>query len=72
MQLDRLLAAGESPIGLLGQISASLRRLAAATRLVLQTEAAGRRVALRRTLEQAGIRSFRLKEAERQLVSHSI
>ncbi len=39
-QLDRLLSAGEQPIGILAQISSSLRRLAAATRLMLQAEAA--------------------------------
>lgn len=66
-QLDRLLASGEQPVGLLGQISASLRRFAAATRLVLQAEAARRRVNLREALEQAGIRSFVLQKAERQL-----
>ena len=66
-QLDRLLASGEQPIGLLGQISASLRRFAAATRLVLQSEAARRRVNLRNVLEQAGVRSFVLQKAERQL-----
>ncbi|MHC4176927.1 MAG: DNA polymerase III subunit delta [Planctomycetota bacterium] len=66
-QLDRLLLAGESPVGLLGQISASLRRLAAATRLVCQTEAAGRRITLRAALERAGIRSFVLRKAEQQL-----
>jgi DNA polymerase-3 subunit delta len=67
LQLDRLLASGEQPLGLLGQISASLRRFAAATRLVLQAEAAGRRINLRNVLEQAGIRSFVLQKAERQL-----
>ena len=67
LQLDRLLAAGEQPLGLLGQISTSLRRFAAATRLVLQAEAARRRINLRQTLEQAGIRSFVLQKAERQL-----
>ena len=41
LQLDRLLASGEQPVGLLGQISASLRRFAAATRLVLQAEIKG-------------------------------
>jgi len=66
-QLDRLLAAGESPIGLLGQISASLRRFAAATRLILQAEATGRRPNLRAALEQAGVRSFVLQKAQRQL-----
>jgi len=67
MQLDRLLGSGETPVGLLGQISASLRRFAAATRLILQAEAAGRRIALRTALEQAGIRSFVLQKAEQQL-----
>ncbi len=67
LQLDRLLSSGEQPIGLLGQISASLRRFAAATRLVLQAEAARRRINLRGALEQAGVRSFVLQKAERQL-----
>ena len=67
LQLDRLLASGEQPVGLLGQISASLRRFAAATRLVIQAEAARRRVNLREVLEQAGVRSFVLQRAERQL-----
>jgi DNA polymerase-3 subunit delta len=66
-QLDRLLASGESPVGLLAQISASLRRFAAATRLVVQAEAGGRRLALRQALEQAGIRTFVLEKAQRQL-----
>lgn len=66
-QLDRLLASGEQPVGLLAQISASLRRLAAATRLVLRAEDAGRRVSLRDALERAGIRSFVVQKAERQL-----
>ena len=67
VQLDRLLLAGESPIAVLGQISASLRRFAAATRLVLQAEAAGRRIALGDALEQAGFRRFLLQKVERQL-----
>ena len=67
VQLDRLLASGESPIGVLGQISASLRRFAAATRLVLQAEAAGRRPQLQPALQQAGIRSFVLQKAQQQL-----
>ena len=67
VQLDRLLLAGESPVGLLAQISASLRRFAAATRLILQAEKAGRRLSLRNALEEAGVKSFVLKKAERQL-----
>jgi DNA polymerase-3 subunit delta len=66
-QLDRLLASGEQPIGILGQISASLRRLAAATRLILLAEASGRRIALPQALERAGTKPFVLQKAERQL-----
>ena len=66
-QLDRLLAAGESPVGILAQVSASLRRLAAATRLVRQAETAGRRITLRAALEGAGVPSFTLRKAEEQL-----
>jgi DNA polymerase-3 subunit delta len=66
-QLDRLLASGEQPIGILGQISASLRRLAAATRLILLAEAGGRRIALPQALERAGMKPFVLQKAERQL-----
>lgn len=67
LQLDRLLLAGENPVAILGQISASLRRFAAATRIVLDGEAAGRRTSLRGALEQAGFRSFLLARAEGQL-----
>jgi DNA polymerase-3 subunit delta len=67
VQLDRLLLAGESPIGILAQISSSLRRFAAATRLVLQAEAAGRRVQLSSVLERAGVKRFVLQKAEKQL-----
>jgi len=66
-QIDRLLAAGEAPVGLLAQISATLRRLAAATRLILQSESAGRRIGVGPALQQAGIKSFVLQKAERQL-----
>jgi DNA polymerase III subunit delta len=67
VQLDRLLLSGEVPIALLGQISASLRRFAAATRLVEQAEAARRTVSLRQALEQAGLKPFLLGKAEGQL-----
>jgi len=66
-QLDRLLSSGEQPVGILGQISASLRRFAAATRLILLAETGGRRIALPQALERAGIKSFVLQKAERQL-----
>ena len=66
-QIDRLLASGEAPVGLLAQISASLRRLAAATRLILQSEAAGRRIGVGPALEKAGVKPFVVRKAEGQL-----
>ena len=67
MQLDRLISAGEHPIALLGQMAFSLRKFAAAARIVERTEAAGRRTTLRQALEQAGIKAFLLNKAEPQL-----
>ena len=67
VELDRLLLAGEAPVAVLAQISASLRRLAAATRLLLTAESTGRRMTLRDALLQAGIKSFIVEKAERQL-----
>ncbi len=67
VQLDRLLLGGEVPIALLGQISASLRRLAAATRLIEQAQRAKRPLALRTALEQAGAKPFLLGKLEGQL-----
>lgn len=67
VQLDRLLLAGEFPVAILGQISATLRRLAAATRTILSAEAQRQRVSLRSALEQAGVRSFVLSKSEAQL-----
>ena len=67
VQLDRLLLSGENPVALLGQISYSLRRFAAATQLVLQTEAAGHRISPRDALVQTGTKTFLLQQAETQL-----
>ena len=47
LELDHLLAAGEVPIAILAQIGSTLRRFAAAARLIAQGEAAGRRHSLR-------------------------
>ncbi len=66
-QLDLLLGSGEQPIGILGQISYSLRQLAAATRLIMQGEASGQRIPLNQALKQAGVRPFVLRKAEQQL-----
>jgi DNA polymerase III subunit delta len=66
-QLDRLLLAGDSPIALLAQIASTLRRFAAATRVIEQAEAEGSRVPLRTALEAAGFKAFVLTKAEAQL-----
>lgn len=66
-QLDRLLAAGENPIAILAQVSATLRRLAAATRLVIAADTAGRRISPRDALQQSGVKPFVLEKTERQL-----
>lgn len=67
LQLERLLLAGEAPIALMGQISSSLRRLAAATQLIEQGEARRRSVSLRQALEQAGAKPFLLGKLETQM-----
>lgn len=66
-QLDRLLAGGESPLAVLGQISATLRRHAAAARMVLQAEAQGRRLPPRQAFEQVGVKGFFLQKSVDQL-----
>jgi DNA polymerase-3 subunit delta len=65
-QLDRLLAAGEHPIALLAQAGPSLRRFAAATRLLDAGERAGRRVNARQLLQEVGVKPFVLDRAEKQ------
>ncbi len=66
-QLDRLLAAGEKPIAVLGQVAYSIRKFATASRLVEQAEAAGKRVSLPKIVAEAGFFKFKLDDAVRQL-----
>lgn len=66
-QVDRLIIAGEHPVAILAQISASLRRLAAATRIVLAAETSGKRVSVRDALERCGVKPFVLEKSQRQL-----
>jgi DNA polymerase-3 subunit delta len=68
-QLERLIHAGEHPIAILAQISSSLRRFAAAARIVADHEARGQRVNLRGALEQAGVNPYFLAKSEKQLRS---
>jgi len=66
-QLDRILASGENAIGMLAQMSWSLRKLAAAAQLVVEAESAGRKITVRQALEQAGLKPFFISKAEGQL-----
>lgn len=71
VQLDRLLQAGEHPLALLGSLSWSLRRYAAATRIFEQSERRGRKIPLREALLQAGFRDWpvgTVKRAEDRLI----
>jgi len=67
VELDRLLLAGENPTGVLAQMAASLRRLAAAARIVLDGHSQGRRVELASALAQAGVPQYWLAKAQAQL-----
>ncbi|MCI0331785.1 MAG: DNA polymerase III subunit delta [Planctomycetes bacterium] len=66
-QLDRLIAAGEKPHGLLPQMASSLRRFATAMELIEAADARRQRLPLRNALSQAGVLPFKLNDAERQL-----
>jgi DNA polymerase-3 subunit delta len=57
-ELDHLLHAGENPQAIFGQVSWWLRRYAVATRIYQRSERQGRRMPLRRALEQAGFRDW--------------
>ena len=66
-QLDRLLMSGEHPQALFGAFSWTLRRYAAATRLVELQQVSGQPVNLQRALIQAGIHQFQAGKAEQRL-----
>jgi DNA polymerase-3 subunit delta len=65
--LDRLIASGEKPQGLLPQMSSSLRRFTAAAALVEAAEKQRERLSLREALARSGVLPFKLIDAERQL-----
>ncbi len=67
VELDHLLSGGEVPIAVLAQISSTLRRFAAATRILAQAESTRRKLSLRQALEEAGFKAFTLGKAEGQL-----
>jgi DNA polymerase-3 subunit delta len=66
-QLDRIIASGEKPLGLLPQMAATLRRFATAAALIEAAELDRRRLPLGDALEQAGVLPFKRIDAERQL-----
>ena len=66
-QLDRLIASGEKPFGLLPQMASSLRRFATAVQLIEAAEKNRQRLPPREALAQAGVIPFKLGDAERQL-----
>jgi DNA polymerase-3 subunit delta len=70
-QLDRLLQSGEHPLALVGSLSWSLRRYAAATRIFQQAESAGERIPLREALIRAGVKDWpigTLAASEKRLI----
>ena len=67
-QLDVLISAGENAVGILAQISATLRKLAAATELILDAERRNSKMSVRSALEKAGVKSFFLNKTEKQLL----
>lgn len=68
-QIDRLLLAGEQPIGLLAQLGSSLRRFSSAVMIIDQGESRGQRPNLTKALAEAGVARFKAADSERQLRS---
>ena len=68
-KLDRLLNAGENPNALFGSLAWSLRRFAAAVRLIERGERSGQRIPLPAALRKAGVNDRKGKEgfSERHL-----
>ena len=70
-QLDRLLHAGAHPLALVGSLSWSLRRYAAAARIFQQTERGGHKMPLKEALIQTGVKDWpigNLAASEKHLI----
>jgi DNA polymerase III delta subunit len=67
-QLDMLILAGENAVGILAQISSTLRKLAAATEHILSAERQGSKPLVKSALERVGVKSFFLGKTEKQLL----
>ncbi len=66
-QLDKLLMAGQNAIGLMAQLSWSLRRFGLAAQLVEQSERVDSRIPLSAALERAGFKPYEVAKAESRL-----
>ena len=69
-QLDHVIAAGEHPNAIFGQLAWSLRRYAAAAQIIEQAQEQKKRVNLQSALQEAGFKPFpqgALEKAEKQL-----
>ena len=66
-QLDNLFLAGENPVGILAQISATLRKLASATGIIVDAEKQGRKIGVAPALERVGVNRYFLAKTESQL-----
>jgi len=67
-QLDVLILAGENAVGILAQISATLRKMAAATELILDAERRQNKLSVRSALEKVGVKGFFLGKTEKHLM----
>ncbi len=69
-QLDLLLAAGENGVGILAQIAYSLRKIGAATELILTSEKAGQKLPVASALQRIGVtQRWQLEKMEKQMIA---
>ena len=66
-QLDKLITAGQNSVGLLAQLSWSLRRYGLAAQLIEQSERVDARIPLATALERSGFNRFDLAKSEVRL-----
>lgn len=67
-QLDKLILAGENAIGILAQISATLRKMGTATQVILEAEKNRRKMLPAAALKQVGIKGYFVDKTEKQLL----
>ncbi len=65
--LDQLLASGETAVGILAQMAATIRKFASATRIFLDAEKNGQRIPLSIILGKAGFQNWLIPKAEIQM-----